>query len=198
MCLLHSTRAVNVNEFFDTLITQIYTYQSLSIQFICGDFNSRVSDMEDYIAGVDILSERNVIDFKCNRYGESFIDFLINVNFCMLNGRNYVKNDFTCFTSQGQSVVDYCLVGYESLQNCHSFNVIRPRDLITMSGCLQTVDPRTSVPDHALLQWIINVPFIDCKDIPQQRSQCVEYTRYDVKSLPLDSMQSFDYRSRIN
>ena len=34
------------------------------------------------------------------------------VNFCMLNGRNYVKNDFTCFTSQGQCVVDYCLVGW--------------------------------------------------------------------------------------
>lgn len=54
----NSTRAVNVNEFYDTLLTQIYTYQNLSIQFICGDFNSRVSDMDDYIAGVDILSER--------------------------------------------------------------------------------------------------------------------------------------------
>ena len=45
-----------------------------------------------------------IIDFKCNRYGELFIEFLTNVIFCMLNGRNYDKNDFTCFTSRGQSV----------------------------------------------------------------------------------------------
>ena len=130
----NSTRAVNVNEVFDALITQIYTYQTYTIQFICGDFNSRVSDMDDYIAGVDVLPERNVVDFKCNRYGELFIEFLINVNYCIVNGRNCEKNDFTCFTSQEQSVVDFCLVGYEYLKNCHSFNITRPLDLINLSG----------------------------------------------------------------
>lgn len=44
----------------------------------------------------------------------------------------------------------------------------------------------------------INIPFIDYKDIPQQRSKFVEYTRYDVKSLPLDFVQSIDCQSRIN
>ena len=39
--------------------------------------------MPDYIAGVDFLPDRNVIDFKSNRYGEIFIDFLINVNLWM-------------------------------------------------------------------------------------------------------------------
>ena len=39
----NSTRAINVNEFFDTLITQIYSYQNNTIQFICGDLNSRCS-----------------------------------------------------------------------------------------------------------------------------------------------------------
>ena len=194
----NSTRAINANEFFDTLITQIYSYQNNAIQFICGGFNGRCSDMEDYIAGVDILSDRNVIDFKCNRYGELFIEFLINVNFCMLNGRNYDKNDFTCFTSQGQSVVDYCLVGYENIQNFHSFNVIRPRDLVDMSGCLQTIDPRTSVPDHALLKWIINIPFMDYSNSSQQSKNCVEFTRYDLKSIPLNFMQSIECQARLN
>ena len=57
------------------------------------------------------------------------------MNFCMLNGHNYDKNDFICFTSQGQSAVDYCLVQDESIQNCHSFNVICPQELVNMSGC---------------------------------------------------------------
>ena len=33
--------------------------------------------MEDYIAGVDSLSDRNVIDFKCNRYGEVFMSIFV-------------------------------------------------------------------------------------------------------------------------
>lgn len=41
--------------------------------------------MDDFIVGVDELQQRNVIDFTLNKYGEHFIDFLINTNMSMLN-----------------------------------------------------------------------------------------------------------------
>lgn len=88
------------------------------------------------------------------------------------------KDDFTLCPSQGQSVVDYCLVRYKNIQIYHSFNVTHPRDLVNMSWCLQTIDPRTSVPDHALLQWIINIPFIEYADSSQHCSKYAQYTRY--------------------
>lgn len=31
---------------------------------ICGDFNSRIADLYDYIEGIDNIKERNVIDLK--------------------------------------------------------------------------------------------------------------------------------------
>ena len=109
------------------------------------------------------------------------------------------KNDYTCFTSQGQSVEDYCLVGYENLQNCHSFIVTPPLDFVNMSGYLQRIDPRTCVPDHALLTKIINIPFTDDIDCPIIRdSNCEVYYRYDVKSIPLDFMRSLDCQFRLN
>ena len=68
-----------------------------------------------------------------------------------------------------------------------------------MSGCLQRIDPRTCVPDHALLTWIINIPFIDGPDYSIVRdSVCGEYNRYDVKSIPLDFLQSADCQFRLN
>ena len=89
-------------------------------------------------------------------------------------------------------------MGYENIQNCHSFSVIRPRDLVDLSGCLQTIDPRTSVPDHALLKWIIDIPFMDYTHDSRQSKNCVDFTRYDLKSIPLTFMQSFECHDRLN
>lgn len=49
---------------------------------------------------------RDIVDNTCNDYGNILSDVLITVNFIMLNGRNFVKNDFTCFRPRGCSVVD--------------------------------------------------------------------------------------------
>ena len=49
--------------FFNTLTSQIYTFQEMSSVFICGDFNSRTSNLDDYIAGVDSVPVRDVIDY---------------------------------------------------------------------------------------------------------------------------------------
>ena len=38
------------------------------IVYICRDFNSRIGDMLDFIEGVDVITDRNVIDFGINKY----------------------------------------------------------------------------------------------------------------------------------
>jgi hypothetical protein len=69
--------------------------------------------MSMIIAGVDDVSVRSVLDFTRNSYCNTFIEFLTSINCCMLNGRVGNNNDFTCVSSKGQSVIDYCIVSYE-------------------------------------------------------------------------------------
>ena len=90
----NSSRQVDANTFFDNLLTGLYEYQNLGKLFICGDFNSRCGDDDDFITGIDSVCKRDVLDYTSNRYGQLFIEFLINCNMCMLNGRNCIKNDF--------------------------------------------------------------------------------------------------------
>ena len=90
----------------------------------------------DYISGLDVLPERNTVDFTVNSYGELFIDFLINTNLCVLNGRNSVKNDFTSISVKGCSVVDYCITPYDSLNYFTDFTVTRTTDLINKADAL--------------------------------------------------------------
>ena len=69
----NSSRRIDVNEFFDNLLSDFYVFQSTGTPLICGDFNSRCGDLEDFIAGIDDIAPRNVIDFKTNYYGERLI-----------------------------------------------------------------------------------------------------------------------------
>ena len=128
----NSSRRIDVNLYFDSLLADIYKYQKIGNIFICGDFNSRCGDLDDFISGVDCIEQRNVVDFKTNLYGELLIEFLINANMCILNGRNSISNDFTSVSVKGSAVVDYCLVSHESLSSFSSFNVIRTVDLINI------------------------------------------------------------------
>ena len=43
--------------------------------YLCGDFSSRCGDLEDFIAGVDSIPDRNVIDYTINKEGERFCEF---------------------------------------------------------------------------------------------------------------------------
>ena len=81
---------------------------------LCGDFNARCGDESDFIKGVDGVPQRDVIDDKMNPFGQLLIDFLIDYNLCMINGRNG-ENNFTNINGNGSSVVDYIIVPHEQL-----------------------------------------------------------------------------------
>ena len=111
----HSTRSTDPCKFYDTLLSNIYEFQEKGMIFICGDVNSRCGEEVDFIEGIDDLPLRDVVDFKRNEYCDILIQFLIDANFCILNGRNCLKNDFTCIRPQGCSVVDYCFISHDCL-----------------------------------------------------------------------------------
>ena len=114
-----SSRYVDAEEFYDKLLANIYEYQHLGKFIICGDFNSRMGDMADFIEGVDTIQERNIIDYSKNMYGEFLCKFLVDSNCCILNGRQCTDtcdNDFTFVSTRGKSVVDYFIVPYEYVE----------------------------------------------------------------------------------
>ena len=155
----NSARDINVHDFFNTIITQIYTIPGGSTLYLRGDWNSRCSDLPDYIEGVDTLQERNIVDFQLNSYGTIFCDFLIDVNCCFLNGPNMLQNDYTFVSTRGCSVVDYYITLYEMLDSFTEFNVTRGTDLVQRIGVADKFNLRWIVPDHSFLTWAMNINF---------------------------------------
>ena len=116
------------------MLSDIYKYQNDGLVYVCGDFNSRCGDLDDFIRGVDDVCDRNVIDFSLNSYGKILIEFLINTNMCMLNGRGSGNNDFTSVSTIGNAVVDYCFVEHSRMCNFSDFSVILTTDLMNRSS----------------------------------------------------------------
>ena len=143
---IDSTKNIDANELFDQLMCQMHQYCKDFMFYICGDFNARCSDFQAFIAGVDNIPERHVIEFTANKYGDLLCNFLIDSYCCMVNGRysNLDYNDFTCIRSKGACVVDYCLVPHEDLDRYEDFKVWKVSDLINITGILSTFDANAS------------------------------------------------------
>ena len=105
---------------------------------------------------MDEVSDRDVIDFTVNGYGDALLEFLWSTNCCILNGRNNSKNDFRCINAIGHSVVDYCIVPHESLNLCSDFEVLRARELVDLSNCISSDGV---IPAH-------DASFISTKQLP--------------------------------
>ncbi len=162
---------------------------------ICGDFNSPIRDNTDYIEGVDDLPERNMHDFECNPYCDKFLDFLINANCCVLNGRAgvYAQDNYTCVSSKGKSVMDYCIVPYESLHLFSQFKVHLALDMFNEACSLGNIDPVHSIPDHSLLTWVMDgcETFTSINNGDHNGDNfSVLFTKFDTSDIPYNFMLS--------
>ena len=84
-----------------------------------------------------------------NSQGELLIECMQNSGMCFVNGRKGA-DEFTCISSKGCSVVDYCLVPTEELDGIDDFMVE------TMSRCearLCRGEEGYRIPDHSVLSW---------------------------------------------
>lgn len=192
----NSSRYSDVNTFFDTLLQNVYEYQNKGLIFLCGDFNSRCSDNEDFIAGIDGIEHRHVVDFKSNAYGDYLIQFLIDSNMCMLNGRNFIHNDFTSVTVKGCSVVDYCLVSHDALLSFIDFNVTHVSDILNRIGVDSSV--ASNIPDHSVLSWKIDVQVGLCSHSLPETHSATSYDKFDLNDVRDDFLIGDDIKIRIN
>ena len=82
-----------------------------------------------------------------NTQGEALIDFLKETGLVIVNGRKG-KDAFTCVSSRGRSVVDYCVVPTDCMEAIDNFRVVPMRE------CIEEMRVRGEpkwIPDHSCL-----------------------------------------------
>lgn len=189
-----STRNVDSLEFYDTLLTQVALYQNRGAFMIMGDFNGRIGNQEDFIAGVDQIKHRQVIDFTENTHGQHLIDFLVSTNCCVLNGRTE-NDDFTCVSQKGLSVVDFAIVPHDIIDMYSNFYVLRARQLFEDARCVGCYDlTKAVIPDHSVLRWYFKMSSAHSY---KDTMEGVKVTKYDVTSVERSFLHNGDNAERI-
>lgn len=186
-----SSRRCDPETFFADLLYQVYMYQNEGTVCISGDFNSRIGYNTDFIEGVDRIPSREVIDKTENHYGDLFVDFLVDSNFCVLNGRIGNENNYTCVSKKGKSVVDYVMVPHESIPSVSDFKVNMISDLIDRYN----MDVPDKTPDHSILEWKLAVMNKRPNDEPAFETQFKGNKRYDTSRLTTEFLNSEDCES---
>ncbi len=186
-----SSRYVDAGSFFEDLHAQIFNYQNNGNFLLMGDFNSRLGNKKDFIEGVDVIADREVIDHKLNGYSDLFCDFLSSASCIVLNGRNSVKNDYTFVSTRGHSVVDYMISSQSAFSEFSGFEVIRARSLFTNAKCDGIIDPVTgNLPDHSILKCHLNIKGTPIHALTE--NSC--FKSYNRKVIPEDFLQGEGYQ----
>jgi len=136
-------------------------YKDIGDIILCGDFNARISSEPDHINNDECnflplfpsysadkqLLERQSMDSKLDKRGKELIDFCISNQLRILNGRTFgdLMGNFTCFTPNGCSTVDYTIVSENVLDQILFFKV--SEFMSTLSDC------------HCYLEWFISAEF---------------------------------------
>lgn len=196
VCYLQPERSSRGNlaqDFYDSLLSQMYLYSNGNPIFICGDFNGRVGSLKDFDDMVDCIPERKIVDEIKKYFGEHLINFLKDKKCCMLNGRGEnVKNNFTYVSNLRKSVVDYMIVPYNELAQYRNIEIKLISDIILQNNIPLT--PSISIPDHSVLMCSFQLSSY-CKIIKQQsqdnaRSDATKNRKYKVSYIPQDIFTS--------
>ncbi len=69
------------------LLSLIYTTSEFDAVFAVGNVNSIIGSKQDFVQHIDNISPRLVKGNTSNKHGEEFIDFLLDIKMCILNGK---------------------------------------------------------------------------------------------------------------
>ena len=101
------------NDYFTMLEEEVTRYTESHHIILCGDFNSRTGRAPDYDNNINVLNERCNEDGVINKYGRSLLNFCINTELKIANGRMFDDKGigrYTYYSPMGASTIDYMIL----------------------------------------------------------------------------------------
>ena len=116
---------------FQELVSLLYDNSNCDATLLVGDYNARVGARKDVIEIIDDIPDRTVLDLQHNDHGISLVNFLLQSNTCIINGRiNPLGDSYTSISHRGKAVVDYVLASHDTFNLIQNFEVLNISELM--------------------------------------------------------------------
>ena len=173
---------------FAHILSLLYTHSECDFILLAGDLNSRIGELKDIINDTDSIPFRNVLDKIKSQHGQEMVEFLIELRFCVLNGRS-ANDGFTSVSTKGKSVVDYLCFPHDVFRQCKDFRVIQIQTIIDNYNLHGLLGKRSRIPDHVVImaQLCTNNLSVIEKDHPTN-GPTDDNTRLNLPKIPYDFM----------
>jgi hypothetical protein len=191
-----STRENRSQEFFDHLLTTIYTLFDENPLIICSDFNSRIGKAQD--VNIDNFPNRIHLDAGVNQQGKALLDFLSDSSLCVLNSR--IDTDHDNFTSvrNGKAVVDYIITPTEGLHYIKDVEVNLTTTIAEKYNIAINI-PVSKMPDHSILKCTVELsPFMNTKTTQKSihtTSTGINWSGEQLKRFRMDKLNDGFFKS---
>lgn len=160
-------------DLFTTIEDDIAQFANEGNVLLLGDFNSRIGEKSDFIENERITvqdmnielndkpTKRLTMDKTCNRFGEYLLELCKATNMCVVNWRSGCHDDngcFTCYTHNGESLIDYVITNYSLMKNIRNFKVHGYKEYsnhapISFGLCIQTQVQENDECDREFYKW---------------------------------------------
>ena len=160
-------------DFFQKIESDISHFSQYGEIFLIGDMNSRTGKKHDYVdhdsflanfdiddITVDTPLRRLSMDSKANRFGDCLLDLCKSTEMRIVNGRVFPNTDkMTCFSPNGESVVDYLITSETSFSSLssmaiHEYNAFSNHAPISFSLIIGTDRSReATIKYNCTLKW---------------------------------------------
>ena len=200
----------DANGFFNHLLGIMYQFNECDNIILAGDLNSKIGNMEDYIPEIDNVQPRSILDHSRNKHGQELINFLLESNMCVCNGRITPQFDnYTYVHTRGKSIIDYIIVPVDAVKQCIKFEVKTVRDLLCTSGDFSNEEVELrNLPDHSVLVLHLNVNTCDqsvnavvqssYENVNLENQNDEYFRRYKVDSLPPEFLKNDSARAAFS
>ena len=167
---------------FQELVSLIYENTDSDLTYLLGDYNARIGNKRDLIESVDNIPERVALDLQTNDHGTSLINFLLQANCCVVNGRiDPLLDSFTSVSHRGKAVVDYIIAAHDSLNYISKFEVCNISELLLKFRLMEFCEGLLS--DHSMLRATVNYTTLNTNTTHDQ-SQSHVNTRDNTGTRP--------------
>ena len=194
-----SKYALDNEQVLNKLTIELYRHSEADQVFVCGDFNTRIGEMDDNVLAGATSPPQVPLDLTTNLQGTRLINFVNDIKGVVVNGHVTPQRDYfiSIACHKGKAVVDYHLCRQTDLSNVTSMAVKSCIELVAEYNLQHLLTDKCHLPDQSLLVMEVETSLCVMEQLCNRNLGSVNVQQTKIRRKVGDSYMETDVAQRL-